>query len=579
MVAQQVRDARKHELFRRGSMSQKQETLVDVQKRNDDLSREISETERELFERMQSVVRRLKKRFGLNDNKEGELRAEISSAEEERHRLFSEIGRIEHEIEKLDGLGRELPSARRVIDAYYESLKDKPLSLDQKRNLLKPDFLSNLSMEEYVSLWRRLNPHFVSHVTRQGFRDHNAMVYHSGGMMEFHDGFSRLLGDGGSLQSPLDLKLKNRDADSVKDFLSPWVLLADDVNEAKRRLGVLLEYTWASAPKYPDETAFHFAAQKVLDDYYGGEEGNEIFFIYPSDVIASQYYFAFNGAEKDFTRPQSEDKWNDVFVWQKSQGSSKGISLDAGLVFLPAKSVVDAETGSLYASKIAGTSEDTRRVLIEDTERLESFADWVNGPRLFDVIPDNDSLLEQRDLFRENVWSFADREEISDPIDQYKDSLAKELVEICGFAEKSASRLAHEIMRDVALLGRENVLTQLRKDPRAILDGINVLWRKTEKPVSSKQYWEQYFEAHPESKPAHIYYYDGDPTAAVHEFLRLNNIGKADTSKDDGVLLGFGDNHIENMSSDERVWCGYDELKQTALKIIEEHYVKKGTSI
>src|SRR6185503_4609999 len=96
---------------------------------------------------------------------------------------------------------------------------------------------------------------------------------------------------------------------------------------------------------YPDKIAVHFAAQMVADQFYGGERNNEVFFVYPSDFIASQHEYAFNGWEKDFTKPQSETKWNDVFVWP-SNLENPGISVDAGLVFLPDHTPVDPETGS-----------------------------------------------------------------------------------------------------------------------------------------------------------------------------------------------------------------------------------------
>jgi len=58
----------------------------------------------------------------------------------------------------------------------------------------------------------------------------------------------------------------------------------------------------------------------------------------------------------------------------------------------------------------------------------------------------------------------------------------------------------------------------------------------------------------------------------VLEFQKQNNIGRADTSKTDGQLLGFDDHHVVNMKKDPRANAGYDELIETANKIITEHY-------
>lgn len=203
-----------------------------------------------------------------------------------------------------------------MLRAYYETMKSIPLSQEEKKKFLQPEILSKLTTEEYISLWRRLNPYFLSHVTRQGFRDHNAMIYHSAGLQEFHQGFTSILDDQKIIRPPIALGdgLIMRDDASIKKYIER-VFKADTEGEAKELLQQMLHFTWASAPQYPDITAVHFAAQMVLDDYYGGEKGNEIFFIYPSDVVASQNNYAFNGWEKDFTIPQSEKKWNDIFVW------------------------------------------------------------------------------------------------------------------------------------------------------------------------------------------------------------------------------------------------------------------------
>ena len=202
---------------------------------------------------------------------------------------------------------------------------------------MKPELLAGLTLEEYIALWRRLNPYFLSHVTRQGFRDHNEMIYHSAGLEEFHNGFVNIMEDDRLLRPPIFLSgLRNRDKESVKQWLIDHrIFEAENIEQAKERLDHLLNHHLASAPKYPDKNAVHFAAQIVADDYYGGERNNEIFFIFPSDVLASQYPFAFNGWEKNFTKPQSEIKWNDVFVWPNID--NPGIPIDAGIVFFAAK--------------------------------------------------------------------------------------------------------------------------------------------------------------------------------------------------------------------------------------------------
>lgn len=145
-----------------------------------------------------------------------------------------------------------------------------------------------MSTKEYTALWRRLNPYYLSHVTRQGFRDHNVMAYNSGGMQEFHNGFLSVIEDEKMLRPPLALTgLRTRDETAVKDYLS-LVLQAEDESTAKDRLIILLNHSMSASPRYPDKTAVHFAPQIALNDYYGGETGNEVFF----SVSFRRYGFA-----------------------------------------------------------------------------------------------------------------------------------------------------------------------------------------------------------------------------------------------------------------------------------------------
>lgn len=100
-------------------------------------------------------------------------------------------------------------------------------------------------------------------------------------------------------------------------------------------------------------------------------------------------------------------------------------------------------------------------------------------------------------------------------------------------------------------------------------------WKRASNTVSAKEYWEAYFEQHPDQKIKHVVFYDGTPTTAIHEFQTRHNIGQADTSEKEGDLLGFNDRHVRDMRGDPRANRGYDELVATAHKIIDEHYRTK----
>lgn len=498
---------------------------------------------------------KLKGKLGIGDKKASEIEAQLAGIRTKRRSLSDQAWQVAQELEELKQEQAEIPNPKELLKAYYEKMETQPLTNQEKRELLVPEVLAGLSTEEYIALWRRLNPHFLAHVTRQGFRDHNAMIYHSAGLEEFHKGFINVMEDERLLRPPIALAgLKNRDGAAVRQWLSDWVLQAEDQQQAKERLSNLLHFHLASAPKYPDETAVHFAAQKVADGYYGGESGNEAFFIYPSDVLASQHPFAFNGWEKDLTRPQSETKWNDVFIW--TDPDHPGVPVDSGIVFLAEKTPVDPETGSKYASEIKVVDGQEKRVMVEDTALISSFVEW--GKKLDDQSPLKRvyaAYRQERNYYR--------KEELSGSCF----TAFVQALQSLGFKTDASAALADKLisaMYSVKVFDNETLLGVIRSS--------NAHWKRAENTIPAKEYWEKFFAQNLHLRPKHIQYYDGDPTTAVLLFQQQNNIGRADTSTVDGQLLGFDDHHVFDMAKDPRANVGYDDLVATADKIIKDHY-------
>lgn len=558
-TARAILEARANARSTSEDISQKEQRVQQIAELTTDLYKRERQKTEALTKRLENVVVRVKKLVGVGDTQASGLQTELEEIKAERDALYSETWTAEKELEGLKQEQTEIPNPKQLLDAYYERMSTQPLSNEQKRELLKPDVLASLSTEEYVALWKRLNPHFLSHVTRQGFRDHNGMFYHSAGMQDFHSGFVGVMEDGGLLRPPMAIReLKKRDEASVREWLGDWVLGQETEEQAKQKLDSLLHFHLASAPKYPDKTAVHFAAQLVADSYYGGESSNEVFFIYPSDVLASQHAFAFNGWGKDFTRPQSETKWNDVFIWPDTV-DNPGVPIDAGMVFLPKSTPVDPETGSKYASEVKVVDGQEKRVMVEDTELVGAFVEW--GKKLDDQSPIRQAFntyKEERNYYRQQ-------------------ELSKDCFVVCvnelqglGFGTDASAALASELIGDMYY--RESYDDEVLLH---VITGSGAQWKRAENTVPSKEYWESYFAKNPDLRPKHVQYYDGDPTTAVLEFQQQNGIGKADTSKTEGQLLGFDDRHVTDMQNDPRSNIGYDELVATADKIIKEHYGAK----
>ena len=327
--------------------------LREKRKERDTLHQDMAATQTELDDRQSNLLVKLKTKLNIPDKQTQELEA----------------------VKLEQGVKDEnLPDTRKMVDAYYEKVAETPLTNQEKRDLLKPEVLAQLSTDEYVALWKRLNPHFLTHVTRQGFRDHTGgdiMVMHTGGLEKFVNGFVDVMKNGRNLVPVLTMEgVTQANEVDIKMYLSKYVLQKENQGDAQDVFKSIFVYDRIGmAPYYPDKSAMHFAAQKVSNKYYGGEGDNEVFFVYPSDVVASQNSFAFHGRDKDFTRPQSEVKWNDVFVWPNKENGN-GIAIDSGLVFLPELIPVDPTTGSKYASEAKIVDGKEQRVMIDNKDLI-----------------------------------------------------------------------------------------------------------------------------------------------------------------------------------------------------------------
>lgn len=526
-----------------------------------------------LEQRLETVAARLKKLFRIKDKSATDIQTEIGTMEAEMKELTSQAFALRDELKNLAQEQAGLPDPEKMLEAYYAKMETMPLSNKEKREMLRPDVLAELSTDEYIALWRRLNPHFLTHVTRQGFRDHNAMIYHSAYLQEFHDGLTSILRDHKLLRPSMAVRddLLARDEASIRKFLEDWVLQAEDEEEAKKRLNAQLNNSLAEEKYYPDKTAVHFAVQIVAEKYYGSESNNEVFFVYPSDVLASQHDYAFNGWEKDFTKPQSETKWNDVFVWPSTL-DNPGIPVDAGVVFLPENTPVDPKTGSKYASEVKIVDGKEKRTMVEDEKLIAAFVDWAEN------LTDESPVIQAYKKYyehRNDYWSSREDQQ-RECFDVFRDEIMK-----LGFDEETAMDITYSLFssadginqyQDTGAIGfgdskKEAALSKLRQ--------ASANWKRAENTITAKEYWEAYFRQHPEQKPNHLVFYSGSPTTAIHEFQTRHNIGQADTSEKEGNLLGFDDRYVRNMIEDPRANRGYDELVTTAHRIIEEYYRTK----
>jgi len=196
---------------------------------------------------------------------------------------------------------------------------------------------------------------------------------------------------------------------------------------------------------------------------------------------------------------------------------------------------------------------------VEDPLLTSKFEDWANG-----LNSESPVIKAIEDSNRRNDSSGFDR--------VLKDEMRK-----IGVPEDSMESLVYMsgLSQDIFLFKDKHPTKNKYVDD---FKSSNAKYKRAENTVTAKEYWEGYFSKHPDQKPKHIIFYNGDPTSAIYKFQQENGIGSADTSKTDGQLLGFDDNHISDMASDLRSNAGHDELVELGNRIITEHYSQEKNS-
>jgi len=251
-----------------------------------------------------------------------------------------------------------------LVEEFYASVakeyRDIPLSKEEIEQYFTPEHLASLSLEEYVALMRKVPPRFITHVTRQGYRDH--ISFHDSGLNEFHTGFESILGTK-ELRSVLDRYLEGvLTKDSVRNVMENLLKIPANYptkEEAHSHVHRFLNSSRLNTVRSEatDASALHGAMDMVADEFYGGERGNEIFFVYPTAFVASQCHladqllgFAPGLAPSDV---EKRSQFNDY--WAKLKSTGKGtLPLDASIVFIAENARVSPETGSQYEMSTDG---------------------------------------------------------------------------------------------------------------------------------------------------------------------------------------------------------------------------------
>jgi hypothetical protein len=455
--------------------------------------------------------------------------------------LQSQLGKqtsIKEELEKSVTGRQDLDETKSMVADFYASEKKKwtesPYSKEDITQNFTEEHLSSLSTEDYTTLLQRFPGEMLTHVTRHGVRDHADLGNHTKGIGEYSDTLNSVLGKK-ELRSGIGIALQ----EETKENAVAKYLKIDNCPNRKSALGRIHGQFKAGVIGDPhafaDSSAIHLATEEVADSFYGSERGNEIFFAFPSAMIASQYEFS-----GDLSKAGNN---NDQFVWPDIE---KGLPLNAGLAFIPEDAKVDRESGSKYyldQNKKTLPSEGINEILKARFGEKSGFVqNLVREAEKADALEPDEQIKKIQEVFKDyGVQNMDSAKCLTDK------NLRRKLVEAWG-TEDEKSKYAE-------------ILTKHFQD-----NGLSP-YKLAENSVSSQQYWEEYFQKHPESKPKHIVFYSGgDPTKALNDWRIKNGIMKRSGESN----LGFSENEVSKKTKNE------DETQQRfisiAHKLVDKHF-------
>lgn len=445
-----------------------------------------------------------------------------------------------------------LQEAKAMLANFYKEQKEKWAISEYTKEDIEKNFseehLASLSLEDYALLLKRFPGEMVTHVIRQGIRDHVGHMYHTAGEGAYADGFMKMVEDG-RLRSPLGVYL----VESEKEQAIAKFLHLDDFETKEEALNYQ-----ENAGIYVDSMAIHFATEEVADCFYGSEKGNEIFIAYPSAYIASQYYF--NGQ----LNKSGGGYWNDQWVWANEE---RGMDLNAGLIFIPEEARVDRKTGSRYELDKNGKP-------IKNSEYQNAFRRVVNSPDFYDfanqvmeitrklnqswdspnLLPTNRELFERLEPFRQRLeqeFGITDRR------------LQMAILNYHNLLSLNVQNNSQEEEQEDSFYSVDSVIEGAMKDE-------GILYTEAKDTISSKEFWEARFAENPEKRPSKVVYYKGlSPTRALYEWRDAQGIHKRAKDKD----IGFSERHIRRDAP--QATAGLDRFKILAKKVIEDHFAQR----
>jgi len=251
-------------------------------------------------------------------------------------------------------------SIKEIQEEYQEKfnkiLEDCPLSKAEREKYLSTESMEKMSLDDYLTLLKRLSGEAFYHVTRYGVRENTFMSTgggHTEGKGNFINSFNPLLKDGNinSFVSSI-----TRDSSRAKSLLDDNKEAIEKLKKEGKPTEKIVDEIMGSLGSmyFLDRESTHFSYGKDLHRMYGGEKDYKFYFYYPVEYILQNDFFQKTretqiniGQGYYHNRGGIDQQYNDIEIFN----FGKGVPTEAGILCITGDIKVDPETGSQYLLK------------------------------------------------------------------------------------------------------------------------------------------------------------------------------------------------------------------------------------
>lgn len=237
-------------------------------------------------------------------------------------------------------------------EKFNEIMASCPLSEQEREEYLNTENLEKMSLDDYLVLLKRLSGEAFYHATKYGIRESHSITNrfnHIEKEGQFVDSLSPILADG-KIRSMLSTIISNEE--KINRIINPILLKSlKESGASLEETADVLVTTYYNTNHPIDKESVHMSYGKELHEMYGGEKGYPIYFYYPVEYILQNDFFYSHRAgkieigsgnfknQRDINLPH-----NDFEIFNFGEG----VPINAGILCIDGKIMVDSKTGSQY---------------------------------------------------------------------------------------------------------------------------------------------------------------------------------------------------------------------------------------